>query len=78
VRNAVKQLDSPLPVYGLKTLESQLDEILLTERLIALLSGRFGLLHNGPAPSQKERRWSGAGQRCRACRLNPRPPRQSH
>jgi predicted permease len=44
VRNEVKQLDSALPVYRLKTLESQLDETLLTDRLIALLSAGFGLL----------------------------------
>ena len=33
-----------MPVYELKTLESQLDETLLTDRLIALLSAGFGLL----------------------------------
>src|SRR6187397_1885878 len=33
-----------MPVYGMKTLESQLDETLLTDRLIALLSAGFGLL----------------------------------
>jgi putative ABC transport system permease protein len=44
VRNEVKQLDAAMPVYGLKTLESQLDETLLTDRLIALLSAGFGLL----------------------------------
>jgi ABC-type antimicrobial peptide transport system permease subunit len=44
IRNEVKQLDSAMPVYGLKTLESQLDETLLTDRLIALLSGGFGML----------------------------------
>jgi predicted permease len=44
LRNEVKQLDASLPLYGLKTLERQLDETLLTERLIALLSAGFGLL----------------------------------
>lgn len=44
VRETVKRLDSRLPIYDLKTLESQFDEILLTERLIALLSAGFGLL----------------------------------
>ena len=44
IRNEVKQLDSAMPVYGLKTLESQLDETLLTDRLIALLSAGFGVL----------------------------------
>jgi ABC-type antimicrobial peptide transport system permease subunit len=33
-----------MPVYGMKTLERQLDETLSTERLIAALSAAFGLL----------------------------------
>jgi predicted permease len=44
VRNEVKQLDASMPVYQVKTLEGQLDETLLTDRLIALLSAAFGLL----------------------------------
>jgi predicted permease len=44
IRNEVKQLDAAMPVYQMKTLESQLDETLLTDRLIALLSAGFGLL----------------------------------
>jgi len=44
VRQAVKRLDSSMPVFGLKTLEGQLDETLLTDRLIALLSAGFGIL----------------------------------
>src|SRR5262245_11553864 len=44
VREAVKKLDATLPIYQMKTLESQLDQTLLTERLIALLSAGFGLL----------------------------------
>ena len=44
VRNAVKKLDASMPVFELKTLGRQLDETLLTERLIALLSAGFGLL----------------------------------
>jgi predicted permease len=44
VRNEVRQLDSSMPVYELKTLQGQLDETLLTDRLIALLSAGFGLL----------------------------------
>ena len=44
VRNEVKQLDATMPVYGMKTLEAQLDETLLSDRLIALLSAGFGLL----------------------------------
>ena len=33
-----------MPVYAMKTLDGQLDETLLTDRLIALLSAGFGLL----------------------------------
>ncbi|MGH9310736.1 MAG: FtsX-like permease family protein, partial [Vicinamibacterales bacterium] len=44
VRNEVKQLDASMPVYQVKTLQGQLDETLLKDRLIALLSAGFGLL----------------------------------
>jgi predicted permease len=44
IRRAVKELDAAMPIYELKTLGSQLDETLLTERLTALLSAGFGLL----------------------------------
>jgi len=44
LRSEVHKLDAGMPVYQLKTLERQLDETLLTDRLIALLSGGFGLL----------------------------------
>jgi predicted permease len=44
VRNEVRKLDAAMPVYGMKTLEAQLDETLLTDRLIALLAAGFGLL----------------------------------
>jgi putative ABC transport system permease protein len=44
IRNEVRQLDASMPIYGVKTLEAQLDETLLTDRLIALLSAGFGLL----------------------------------
>jgi predicted permease len=44
IRNEVKQVDAAMPVYELKTLESQLDETLLNDRLIAMLSAGFGLL----------------------------------
>lgn len=44
LRAAVKELDASLPVYEMKTLGGQLDETLLTERLIAMLSAGFGLL----------------------------------
>jgi predicted permease len=44
IRNEVKRLDAAMPVYDVKTLQGQLDETLLTDRLIALLSAGFGLL----------------------------------
>jgi predicted permease len=44
IRNEVRRLDPAMPVYSLKTLQSQLDERLLTDRLVALLSAGFGLL----------------------------------
>jgi predicted permease len=44
LRRKVRELDDGMPVYGMKTLGSQLDETLSTERLIAVLSAAFGLL----------------------------------
>jgi predicted permease len=44
LRNEVKQVDASMPIYELKTVEGQLDETLLNDRLIALLSAGFGLL----------------------------------
>ncbi len=44
LRNTVKKLDAGLPVFQMKTLAVQLDETLLTERLIALPSPGFGML----------------------------------
>ena len=44
IRNDVRQLDSSIPVYSMKTVEGQLDETLLTDRLIAMLSAGFGAL----------------------------------
>jgi predicted permease len=44
VRNELKQLDPAIPVYEMKTVEGQLDETLLTDRLIAMLSAGFGLV----------------------------------
>ena len=43
-RNVVKSLDATMPVYEVKTLERQLDETLLSDRLVALLAAGFGLL----------------------------------
>ena len=44
IRSEVKRLDAAMPVYDVKTVQGQLDETLLTDRLIALLSAGFGLL----------------------------------
>jgi predicted permease len=44
IRNEVRQLDAAMPVYEMKSVHAQLDETLLTDRLIALLSAGFGLL----------------------------------
>jgi predicted permease len=44
IRNEVKRLDAGMPVYDVKTVQGQLDETLLTDRLIAALSAGFGLL----------------------------------
>ena len=44
VRSVVNNLDANLPISEMKTLEKQLDESLLTERLVATLSTGFGLL----------------------------------
>ncbi len=44
VTNAVKAIDPRLPVYGVKTLDDQLDDSLVDERLVASLSSAFGAL----------------------------------
>jgi ABC-type antimicrobial peptide transport system permease subunit len=44
LRHEVRQLDAAMPVFEVKTVEGQLDETLLTDRLIALLSAGFGLV----------------------------------
>jgi predicted permease len=44
IRNEVRELSTAMPVEELKTLEAQLDETLLTDRLIAMLSAGFGML----------------------------------
>jgi predicted permease len=44
IRDQVKQLDPSMPLYDLQTVEARLDETLLSDRLIALLSAGFGLL----------------------------------
>ncbi len=44
LRGIVAKLDASLPIYDLKTLQTQLDETLSTERLIASVSAVFGVL----------------------------------
>jgi ABC-type antimicrobial peptide transport system permease subunit len=44
IRSEVRQLDAGIPVYGVKTVEGQLDETLLSDRLIAMLSAGFDAL----------------------------------
>jgi predicted permease len=44
IRSEVRQLDPAMPVYSMKTVEGQLDDTLMTDRLIAMLSAGFGLL----------------------------------
>src|SRR5262249_6453295 len=44
VRSEVQKMDANLPVYGLKTLETQLAESLFNDRFLTFLSTCFGLL----------------------------------
>ncbi len=44
VRRTVQQIDATLPVVDMKTLEKQVDNSLVTERLVATLSSAFGVL----------------------------------
>jgi predicted permease len=44
VRKKVRQLDSNLPIYGMRSTEEQIDLSLRSERLIASLSAAFGFL----------------------------------
>jgi ABC-type antimicrobial peptide transport system permease subunit len=44
LRNELRKLDASMPMYELKTVETQLDETLLTDRLVALLSSGFAFL----------------------------------
>jgi putative ABC transport system permease protein len=43
-RNLIQAMDSNLPVYGVKTLTTQLDELLFTDRLVTVFSLCLGLL----------------------------------
>jgi predicted permease len=44
IRSTIGKLDSTLPVYDLRTMNDQVDRILVTERMIAMLSAVFGLV----------------------------------
>jgi predicted permease len=44
IRRELQALDRSLPVFETKTVQAQLDETLLTDRLVALLSAGFGML----------------------------------
>jgi len=44
LRHNIAELDASMPVYAVRTLEQQLDDTLSTERLIATISGVFGVL----------------------------------
>src|SRR6185503_16263795 len=44
VRNAVREVDSNLPLFAMKTQSQQIDESLVQERLFANLSSFFGAL----------------------------------
>jgi predicted permease len=44
VRNEVKALDPHLPIYNVKTLETEIDVSLTQERLVTWLSSAFGIL----------------------------------
>jgi predicted permease len=44
IRQVVRDVDGKVPVYNLRTLEHQIDQSLLNDRLIATLSTAFGVL----------------------------------
>ncbi len=44
IRQVVRAIDANVPVYNLRTLEHQIDQSLLNDRLIATLSTAFGVL----------------------------------
>jgi predicted permease len=44
IRSAVRQIDSNLPVLGLRTVDDQLDQSLLNERMLATLASAFAAL----------------------------------
>ena len=44
IRGKVREMDSNLPVYGIRTMDEQLSNSLVVERLVAILSAVFGVL----------------------------------
>ena len=44
IRRVVNGLDPDLPIFQMKTIETQMEESLITERLVATLSSGFGVL----------------------------------
>lgn len=44
IREMIQQADSRLPLFGVKTLNEQIDETLVQERIVALLSSLFGMV----------------------------------
>ncbi|MBZ5726083.1 MAG: ABC transporter permease [Acidobacteriia bacterium] len=44
LRRTVHEVDASVPVFGMRTLEQQLDKSLVTERMLAALSSVFGML----------------------------------
>ena len=44
LRRSVQEVDANVPMFGMRTLEQQMDISLVTERLLATLSSAFGLL----------------------------------
>ncbi len=44
IRQVVRQLDANIPIYNLRTMDHQMDQSLLNDRLIATLSTAFGVL----------------------------------
>jgi predicted permease len=44
MRDAVRRLDANLPIFGVKTMDQQIDESLFMDRLVAMLSAAFGVL----------------------------------
>jgi predicted permease len=44
IRHAVREMDANVPIYNLRTLDHQIDQSLLNDRIIATLSTAFGAL----------------------------------